>query len=109
MNSASSKFLGFLSGFIIGSIVGSTVAALSTPYNGEEAQSNLYEFCKLSLGRAKNMQNNTEKSIIDLKNLTEEKVQKIKQDLQSQLDNIVDRLDNLTAKGASVLIDDEIV
>ncbi len=103
------KECNFLGGFLLGSLIGVVLAALMTPSNGNENQDNLLTAYKTGLDKAKDLKEKTKHSIDELKQTTQQKAKHLLIDLKDKAENIVNRFDNMTAKGASVLIDDEIV
>jgi gas vesicle protein len=99
----------FISGFIIGSFLGAVIAALTTPYTGSEVKENLSTTYKTGLDKAKDLKHKTQQSFTELKDLTQDKTKHLIGSLKERAENIAHRFDNMTAKGASILIDDEIV
>lgn len=98
-----------MNGFIFGGLLGAAIAALIAPKTGHETKDNLVQAYKSGLGKAKDFKDKTRHSIDEIKQVTQDKAKHLVSDLKEKAESIAHRFDNITAKGASVLIDDEII
>jgi len=107
--SRNNDFFDFVGGLIVGGIIGSAIAALTTPYSGDEARDELNRKYKLGLERSKELKHKAEESIGELRTCTKEKVGTVLHKLKNKANSIASCFEDLTNKGAGVLIEDEIV
>jgi gas vesicle protein len=103
------SFGDFVSGLILGGIIGAAIAALTTPYTGDEAQEEVAHVYKNGLGQMQEVKAKTEQTLNQFKGLTEDKIKIVVQNLKEKADSIANRFEDMTSKGAGVLIEDEIV
>jgi gas vesicle protein len=107
--SEKNEFGDFLGGLILGGVLGAAIAAITTPYTGTEAKEEVLNAYKTTLNHADELKVKTEKSFSELKNVSQDKLNVLLQGLKTKAETIVNRFDDITAKGAGVLIEDEIV
>lgn len=99
----------FLGGFIVGSIVGAAIAALTTPFSGDEAKKEAETLYKKGLEKSEEFKHKAEESLNELSASAKLKASGVLNNLKDKASNIANRFDELTNKGAGVLIEDEIV
>lgn len=99
----------FIGGLILGGVIGAAIAAFTTPYTGSEAKEEALNVYKNTLERADELKAKTGRSFEDLKSVSQDKLKSLLQGLKTRAESIVNRFDDITAKGAGVLIEDEIV
>lgn len=99
----------FLGGFIVGGIIGAAVAALTTPYSGKEAKDEVRHLYEEGLKKSDEFKHKAEGSFSEFSSVTKDKVGEALTNLKDRASTLVDRFDDLTNKGAGVLIEDEIV
>ncbi len=108
-NKEDSNFVVFLGGLMLGGIVGAAIAAVSTPYTGDEAKNELSNLYKNGLDKASDLKDKSNASLNQFKGVTQEKFKILVQNLKEKANNIAHRFEDITSKGAGVLIEDEIV
>ena len=106
--SSNNESQNFVGGFLLGSLLGACLAALLAPYKGNDAQRNIFGLYQTGLVKAQDLQNQTKNSINELRETTQYKAKQLMNDLQVKAGDIANRFDHMTARGASILIDDEI-
>lgn len=107
--SNNNSFGDFLGGLLVGGIIGSAIAALTTPYSGKEAQDELNNQYKLGVEKSKEFKHKAEESFGELQAATKEKAGTVLTQIKDKANSIANRFEDLTSKGAGVLIEDEIV
>ncbi|MDJ0626479.1 MAG: YtxH domain-containing protein [Candidatus Caenarcaniphilales bacterium] len=107
--SGNNKLGDFIGGFLVGGLIGAAVAILTTPYSGSEAKDEVRNLYNESLKRSDDLKHKAEDSINEFSNLTKDKLAEGLSNLKDRASNLVNRFDDLTNKGAGVLIEDEIV
>jgi gas vesicle protein len=103
------NFGDFVTGLFIGGLVGAVVATLTTPYKGKEAQEELNHLYEVGLDKSKELKSKSEEKLVELKHKTKEQVKASLKVLEEKANSIANRFNDLTNRGAKVLIEEEIV
>ncbi|MDX1920347.1 MAG: YtxH domain-containing protein [Candidatus Caenarcaniphilales bacterium] len=109
MSKNENGFGDFLGGFLLGSVVGAAIAALTTPYSGEEAKKEAESLYKKGLEKSEEFKHKAEESLTELSASAKLRATGVIGKLKDKASSIANRFDELTNKGAGVLIEDEIV